>query len=636
MGDRAGRAHRLHRQPVAVGPAEPARRAGSRRSGCVWLLLVAVVAGYGLWRAARAARAGDEVAGLTLTGLVGRAGQPDHLDPPPLLVRAGAGGAGRRGAAARPAHAGGAAAPRGCWRSLVSPSRCVYGVVSFHDWGVAPVPTDSPRRVRAAQHVRAARLLLLVALPVRPGGGTETPPGPKRRTNDRSPVLGAIGYLASHVESPGHRSARWAAAFAPSVTCVGGTGRVGRHDDRQLPRARGSPPAVVAGPGRRPGAVAGGGAAVRAPPRRARRRLGRRRSAGALGRGRWRCLSGGTGRVWPSGRPAGTGGASRPGRVKGPAAARQGHVRRPGSGRVRSPRGRSRRSTRSRAGRRAAPGAAVDRPQWTERVRARRPARAGRRAPGTRRRGVRPRRRTPAGRRARRRGRLGDGHTGAVAQRPGRTAPRRRARAPTASHDERGRRVARRAGRRPPSGGARPARRHRRRRPAAPGTPMVSSSMPTITRTNRIRVSPCSRPGRPYRGESHNHRIAIAAGARRAAESGPARRDRTGQPATPHVRTAELPRGLRPADERQAAQHQAGQPGDQTGDAEPAVPAPSRVVVGVVRRRLGAAGADAARASRRRAAVRVSTGAGFSGSSPSASAPRSSAPCCRPSRSGAP
>jgi alpha-1,2-mannosyltransferase len=40
-------------------------------SRILWLLLVAIVAGYGLWRAAQAARAGDDLAGLTLTGLVG-------------------------------------------------------------------------------------------------------------------------------------------------------------------------------------------------------------------------------------------------------------------------------------------------------------------------------------------------------------------------------------------------------------------------------------------------------------------------------------------------------------------------------------------------------------------------------------
>lgn len=40
-------------------------------SQLAWVLLCLPVAGFGLWRAARAANAGDEVVGLTLTGLVG-------------------------------------------------------------------------------------------------------------------------------------------------------------------------------------------------------------------------------------------------------------------------------------------------------------------------------------------------------------------------------------------------------------------------------------------------------------------------------------------------------------------------------------------------------------------------------------
>ncbi|MDT5024580.1 MAG: alpha,2-mannosyltransferase [Micromonosporaceae bacterium] len=37
----------------------------------LWILIIAPVLGYGMWRASRAAAAGDEVAGLTLAGLVG-------------------------------------------------------------------------------------------------------------------------------------------------------------------------------------------------------------------------------------------------------------------------------------------------------------------------------------------------------------------------------------------------------------------------------------------------------------------------------------------------------------------------------------------------------------------------------------
>ncbi|GLZ75606.1 hypothetical protein Afil01_04130 [Actinorhabdospora filicis] len=37
----------------------------------MWLILVAAAVGYGMWRAAKAVREGDEIAGLTITGVVG-------------------------------------------------------------------------------------------------------------------------------------------------------------------------------------------------------------------------------------------------------------------------------------------------------------------------------------------------------------------------------------------------------------------------------------------------------------------------------------------------------------------------------------------------------------------------------------
>jgi alpha-1,2-mannosyltransferase len=45
-------------------------------STLLWAVLVASVLGYGLWRARRAALAGDELVGLTLTGLVGSLASP--------------------------------------------------------------------------------------------------------------------------------------------------------------------------------------------------------------------------------------------------------------------------------------------------------------------------------------------------------------------------------------------------------------------------------------------------------------------------------------------------------------------------------------------------------------------------------
>ena len=75
-----------------------------------------MIAGYGLWRAARAARAGDELTGLTLTGLVGALVSPitwpHHVYwfVPALVVLAGAvltpGAAGRRMALAALAMSG--------------------------------------------------------------------------------------------------------------------------------------------------------------------------------------------------------------------------------------------------------------------------------------------------------------------------------------------------------------------------------------------------------------------------------------------------------------------------------------------------------------------------------------------------
>lgn len=76
-------------------PAEPSR--------LLWLCLVLVTAGYGLWRARRAALAGDEVVGLTVTGFVGGLASPitwpHHLFwfVPALLVLVDvAGGAARK------------------------------------------------------------------------------------------------------------------------------------------------------------------------------------------------------------------------------------------------------------------------------------------------------------------------------------------------------------------------------------------------------------------------------------------------------------------------------------------------------------------------------------------------------------
>ncbi|MEH0845532.1 glycosyltransferase 87 family protein [Micromonospora sp. CPCC 205711] len=133
----------------------------------VWLALVLVVAGFGLWRAARAARAGDELTGLTLTGLVGGLVSPitwtHHIYwfIPAVVVLVDAA-----------LHTGrGTDEQRRRWWLLAlavgTSAVIIYGVVSFQDWGIAPVPTDSPGEFVFRNEYVLLALLLLVTLPVR-------------------------------------------------------------------------------------------------------------------------------------------------------------------------------------------------------------------------------------------------------------------------------------------------------------------------------------------------------------------------------------------------------------------------------------------------------------------------------------
>lgn len=134
-------------------------------SRLLWIALVALVFGYGMWRAAAAGRAGDQVAGLALTGLVAALISPitwtHHVYwfVPALvvLVDAGLPAPGRR---ARPELLG---------LALVGYATIVYGVVSFIEWGVAREPTDSVDEflLRNAYVLLAA--LLIAVLPTRAG-----------------------------------------------------------------------------------------------------------------------------------------------------------------------------------------------------------------------------------------------------------------------------------------------------------------------------------------------------------------------------------------------------------------------------------------------------------------------------------
>ncbi|MFI7609157.1 glycosyltransferase family 87 protein [Micromonospora sp. NPDC049366] len=143
-----------------------------------WLLLVAVVAAYGLWRAARAYRVGDHVAGLTLTGLVGGLVSPitwtHHLYwfIPAVVVLADA--------ALRADRSTTEGVRRRRWLAALAigtTAVIIYGVVTFQDWGVAPVRTDSPDQFLVRNTYVLLSLLLLVVLPARAESGS----GPARQ-----------------------------------------------------------------------------------------------------------------------------------------------------------------------------------------------------------------------------------------------------------------------------------------------------------------------------------------------------------------------------------------------------------------------------------------------------------------------
>ncbi|WP_019871041.1 glycosyltransferase 87 family protein [Salinispora oceanensis] len=142
----------IHRLTV---PQEPDR--------LLWLALVAVVAGYGLWRAARAARAGHALAGLTLTGLVGALISPitwpHHIYwfVPAVVVLVDAALGARPGSTRRR-----------LWLLAVGVAVItVYGVVTFHDWGTALVPTDTVADFVDRNVYVLLGLVLLAVLPIR-------------------------------------------------------------------------------------------------------------------------------------------------------------------------------------------------------------------------------------------------------------------------------------------------------------------------------------------------------------------------------------------------------------------------------------------------------------------------------------
>ncbi|GAB2937274.1 hypothetical protein GCM10027280_26820 [Micromonospora polyrhachis] len=154
-------------------PAEP--------NQLLWLGLVAIVAGYGLWRAARAARAGDELAGLTLTGLIGALASPiswtHHvywfIPAIVLLVDAGLRQP-AQGLPEQPLDQGRIEVGRERRTPLLVLAAVVYvciayGVVSYYDWGVAAERTNSPVEFILRNMYVLLALLLLFVLPIRRG-----------------------------------------------------------------------------------------------------------------------------------------------------------------------------------------------------------------------------------------------------------------------------------------------------------------------------------------------------------------------------------------------------------------------------------------------------------------------------------
>ncbi|MGK5442242.1 glycosyltransferase 87 family protein [Micromonospora sp. URMC 105] len=143
--------------------------APARPNQLLWLALVAVVAGYGLWRAARAVRAGDELAGLALAGLVGGLASPitwtHHIYwfIPAVVVLVDA-----ALRADRDTVAGVRRRRRLLGFAVGTGLVIIYGVVSFYDWGVAPARTDNPAEFVVRNTYVLLALLLLVTLPVRP------------------------------------------------------------------------------------------------------------------------------------------------------------------------------------------------------------------------------------------------------------------------------------------------------------------------------------------------------------------------------------------------------------------------------------------------------------------------------------
>lgn len=133
-----GLVHRL------VAPEPPDR--------VMWLILIAAVLAFGLWRAVKAHRQGNEVAALAITGLVGSLVSPitwpHHLYwlVPALLA---------------------AVAARAWWLAAPGFVLSVLGVVSVLDYGVAVQPTDTAWEFLTRNTFALLSLVLIAFVPIR-------------------------------------------------------------------------------------------------------------------------------------------------------------------------------------------------------------------------------------------------------------------------------------------------------------------------------------------------------------------------------------------------------------------------------------------------------------------------------------
>jgi alpha-1,2-mannosyltransferase len=177
--DRIGRGDRVQNQSLMGTLARLAKPDDVNM--WLWAVLVALIIGYGLWRARAAALAGDEVAGLTLTGLVGCLISPvtwsHHLQwfIPALIILVDV-----------------ALDPRWPTRARRSTAACAFGlyvtvafsVVAWYDWHIVqrPVVDKGVPGFLIDNWYVLLMLVLLIALPVRAPSNTQRPaPRPAER-----------------------------------------------------------------------------------------------------------------------------------------------------------------------------------------------------------------------------------------------------------------------------------------------------------------------------------------------------------------------------------------------------------------------------------------------------------------------